>query len=89
MDEKNTSFFLAAVRREFSRQSLLLATLFLISLAVSMTIGADGLLEYFKVLAGRPNPMLEDGAASFIATGVAFLVMGMSISADAMARQDG
>lgn len=87
MDDKNTSF-LARARREYSRHTLLLATLFIVSLAVSLIVGGDGLLEYFKVLAGRPSPMLEGGAILFIVTAAVFLAMGMSFSGDAMARED-
>jgi hypothetical protein len=78
---------LATARREHSRHTLLLAALFMILLAVSVFLGADGLLEYFKLIAGRPVTALEAGAILFLVSAAAFLAVGMSISAEDMARE--
>jgi hypothetical protein len=77
----------ATARRHFGGQTLALGAAFLILLAVSIVVGADGLLEHFKVLAGRPGITLEAGAALFLVSAAAFLAMGMSVSAEAMARE--
>jgi hypothetical protein len=80
--------FSATTHHQLSRQSLVLAGLFILALAVSILVSADGLLEYFKVIAGKPSPTLEMGAMLFMATSVPFLAKGMSVSGDAMAREN-
>lgn len=87
MRKKSKTLF-AAARRHYGRQTLVLGAVFLMLLAVSIFVGADGLLEHFKVIAGRPGITLEVGAALFLVSAAAFLAMGMSVSADAMAREE-
>lgn len=86
MRDQSRNLF-ATVHRQFSRQTLVLAGLFITALTVSILVSADGLLEYFKVIAGRPATTLEVGAMLFVATTVPFLAMGMSISGEAMERE--
>jgi hypothetical protein len=87
MRDQSRNLF-ATIRRQFGPQTLILAGLFIIALTVSILVSADGLLEYFKVIAGQPTPTLEAGAMLFLATAIPFLAMGMSISAEAMAREN-
>lgn len=82
-----TRNLLAMARREFGRQTLLLGALFIVTLTVGIFVGTDGLLEHFKVIAGRPVTTLEAGAIIFLLSAVALLAMGMSVSAEVMARE--
>jgi hypothetical protein len=86
MREQSRNLF-AGAREQLSHSTLLLAALFLISLAAGIFASLDGYLEYFKVIAGRPTMKLETASALFLLTGAAFLAMGMSVSAEAMARE--
>ena len=72
----------ATKRREFSRRSLGLAALFIITAVIAVFVDLDGVLHYFKLLSGSPRMTLEMGAIFSIATAVPFLATGMSISAD-------
>lgn len=73
---------LTTKRREFSRQSVLLGTLFIIALVVAVFADLDGVLQYVTLVTGSPLTTLEMGAIITSASAVLFLAMGMSISAD-------
>ena len=68
--------------REFSRQTVLLGALFIITFVVAVFIDLDGVFEYFNLVTGSPFTTLETGAIITSASAVPFLAMGMSISAD-------
>ena len=69
-------------RHEYSLLSVLLSTLFVITLAVAVFVDSDGVLEYFQLVSGSPLSTLEMGAIISAVSAVPFLMMGMSISAD-------
>jgi hypothetical protein len=82
MDYRQKTEVFTTKRREFNRLSMLLGALFLITFVVAVFVGLDGMLEYFKLVRGSPLTTLETGAIITSASAVAFLAMGMSISAD-------
>jgi hypothetical protein len=79
--------FLTAARREFGQRSVLFGALFILTLIVGGFVDLDGVLEYFKVIAGSPFPTLETGAIISMASAAPFLAMGMSISAATHRKQ--
>ena len=81
MDHRNNNA-LTEKWREFSRRSLALAAIFVITAIAAVFVDLDGVLEYYKWLSGSAAPTLEMGAMISIASAVPFLAMGMSISAD-------
>jgi hypothetical protein len=76
-------------RREYSLRSVLLIALFVITFMVAVFIDLDGALEYLKLVAGSPRDTVERGAIITAASGVPFLMMGRSISADMPRKQAG
>lgn len=68
--------------REFSRQSIRLGILFVVTLVIAVSVDLDALLRYFRLINGSPTTALEAGAIISLATAVPFLAMGMSISDD-------
>lgn len=68
--------------RQFSRQSVLLASLLTIALVVAVFVYLDGVLQYSYLVTGSPLTTLEMGAIISSASAVPFLAMGMFISAD-------
>jgi hypothetical protein len=75
--------------REFSRRTVLLGGLFIITLVVAIFVDLDGLLEYFKLVTGSAFTTVETGAVITLASAVPFLGMGMSISADIYRNKSG
>jgi hypothetical protein len=71
-----------AKRREFSRKTVLLGAIFIVTLVAGAFVGLDGVLEYYKLISGSARTTLETGAIISMASAVPFLAMGMSISAD-------
>jgi hypothetical protein len=72
----------------FSRKSLLLGAVFIVTLAAAIFIDADALMEYFKVVGGPANSTLELGGIITAAAIIPLLAMGMCIADDEMHRQD-
>ena len=73
-------------RREFSRQSVLLGALFIITFLVAVFVDLDGVLQFFTRTSGSPRTTLEMGAIISAVSAIPFLAMGMSISVDTMDR---
>ena len=67
----------------FSRRSVLLASLFVITFIGAVVVDLAALLEALNLVKGSWQETLEIGAAASAAVTVPFLAMGMSISADA------
>jgi hypothetical protein len=65
---------------------MLLGAVFIVTFVVGIFFGSDGLLEYFKVIAGAPTATLEAGAVLILASAIPFLGMGMAIDAADEAR---
>ena len=82
MDYQQKTEVFTTKRREFGRLSGLLSALFIIAFVVAIFVDLDGVLQYFKLVRGSPLRTLEMGAIITSASAVAFLAMGMSISAD-------
>jgi hypothetical protein len=68
--------------REFSRQSLGLGIVLIITLVAAASVDLDALLRYFRLISGSPTAVLEAGAIISLASAVPFLAMGMSIADD-------
>ena len=82
MDYRQKTEVFTTKRREFGRLSVLLGALFIIAIVVAIFVDLDGVLQYFNLVRGSPLTTLETGAIITSASAVAFLAMGMSISAD-------
>jgi len=80
---------LTGKHREFSRQTVLLGALFILTLVIATFVDLDGVLEYYRLIRGSASTTLETGAIISIASAVPFLAMGMSISADTYRKQSG
>lgn len=72
---------LAKLHQQFGYQSTLLGAAFCIIFMLGIFFGSDGLLEYFKVIAGRSTMTLETGAILMLASAIPFLAMGMAVRA--------
>ena len=69
-------------RREFSRRTLALGALFIVTAAVAVFVDLDAVMHYFRII-GRMSPItLETGAIISLASAIPFLAMGMSIAKD-------
>ena len=69
-------------RREFSRRTLALGALFIVTAGVAIFVDLDAVMHYFLII-GRMSPItLETGAIISLASAIPFLAMGMSISED-------
>jgi hypothetical protein len=82
MDDQQRRDDLSVKRNEFSHLSVLLISLFVIAFTVAVLVDLAALLQALNLLGGSWQTTLETGAAISTATGVPFLAMGMSISAD-------
>jgi hypothetical protein len=80
---------LTARRREFSRKTVLLGAIFIVTLVAAAFVDLDGVLEYYKLISGSAPMTLETGAIISMASAVPFLAMGMSISADMHRKESG
>ena len=89
MDYRQKTEVFTTKRRKFGRLSGLLGALFIIAFVVAIFVDLDGVLQYFKLVRGSPLTTLEMGAIITSASAVAFLAMGMSISADNRSKQTG
>jgi hypothetical protein len=87
MDYRQKTEVFTAKRREFGRLSGRLGALFIIAFVVAIFVDLDGVLQYFNLVRGSPLTTLEMGAIITSASAVAFLAMGMSISADNRSKQ--
>ncbi|MGH6725048.1 MAG: hypothetical protein ACREB8_00710 [Pseudolabrys sp.] len=76
-----------AKRYEFSRRTLGLGALFIVTAVVALFVDVDALMHYFRII-GRTSPItLETGAIISLASAIPFLATGMSISADEYLRR--
>lgn len=82
----NREHFLSPRRHGYSRQSLLLGAVFVVTLAAAVLIDADALLEYFRIIGGSANSTLELGGIVTAAAILPLVAMGMSIADDEMRR---
>jgi hypothetical protein len=85
MDNRHDIF--APKHHGFSRKSLLIGAVFVITLAAALCVDVDALLEYFDLIGGSPATALEYGAIITAAAGAPLLAMGMSIADDEMKRK--
>jgi hypothetical protein len=69
-------------RREFSRRTLALGALFIVTAGLAVFVDLDAVMHYFHIV-GRMSPItLETGAIISLASAIPFLAMGMSIAKD-------
>lgn len=80
---------LAKVHEQFGYQSTILGAAFVVIFMLGIFFGSDGLLEYFRVISGRPTITLETGAILMLASAIPFLGMGMAVRAKDEELADG
>jgi hypothetical protein len=86
MDNRDRVF--SPKRHGFSRKSLLVGAVFILTLTAAVFIDVDALLEYFRVISGSPGSALELGAIVTAASAAPLLAMGMCIADDELHRND-